>query len=676
MISEGEPVPSTDIMVMHPEGMNTGENSIFEEYIAGGVHALTGGDFNNFMRFFSIFFPLLAIPGLILWMQRGGIPMRSALLGGAAYGILLPALLRTRGESLYRETVALPLLVWMGWAVESALATGKKTHAVTSALLLFAALAAWKVTGFMSAFLFFYLLYRSCRRKDVSPFLAGMLAATQILASLLLSHMRHDFAILSPATVLAFFLLLSIFVKRSYIPWAGLFLALAAGLTGSSSTGHLGAVITAKLRFFFSHPSDPSLLDPDARLFWVSGYTSPSPGDFILLFGLPILIAVSGMRRFVSEHGKTLLLWFLPMAFAGYLFFDRLHVMLAVALIPPVALVMKRYWKPVVVLLLLALQTIFVIALARGIDSAGLETGGSGSLLRDDELDSLFEWIDDYTEPGNAFLSFWHISGLISAYAERPVVTHTFFENESNRRTIVEFAERTYQPEDSLLVFMRMHDADYYVYQADFILDRSSAGLLYLSGLTEVPDNCVALRMHYAPETLDSLMLVFQGASLRVFSRGGDSAYILPQPLFKIRYYPFFSDYDAAMSALLFPGETAWNLAWEGRETAEPDMVSAALLLASGSGAIPDDAIGILQELVMFHLQGGYEMEYLEEDFLVYLYYYGPDPAIRLDLARLLVSEGLLERAAVQYRKVLSEDPSAVQAAIELEQLMAEGISE
>jgi len=281
MISKGEPIPSTDIMVMHPEGMNTGENSIFEEYIAGGLHALTGGDFNAFMRFFSIFFPLLAIPGLILWMRRGGIPSRSALLGGAAYGILLPALLRTRGESLYRETVALPLIVWMGWAVESALATGKKFHVITSALLLFFSLAAWKVTGFMSAFLFFYLLHRSCRRKDVPPFLAGMLAATQILASILLSHMRHDSAILSPATVLAFFLLLSIFFKKSYIPWAGLLLALAAGLTGSSSTGHLGAVIMAKFRFFFSHPADPSLLNPDARLFWVSGYTSPAPGSAV-----------------------------------------------------------------------------------------------------------------------------------------------------------------------------------------------------------------------------------------------------------------------------------------------------------------------------------------------------------------------------------------------------------
>jgi hypothetical protein len=675
MISEGEPVPSTDIMVMHPEGMNTGENSIFEEYIAGWLHALTGGDFNAFMRFFCIVFPLLAIPGLILWMQRGGIPSRSALLGGAAYGILLPALLRTRGESLYRETVALPLLVWMGWSVESALATGKKIHVITSALLLFAALAAWKVTGFMSAFLFFYLLHRSCRRKDVSPFLAGILAATQILASLILSHMRYDLAILSPATVLAFFLLLSIFLKKSYIPWAGLLTALAAGLTGSSNTGHLGAVIMAKLRFFFSHPADPSLLDPDARLFWVSGYTSPLPGEIILLFGLPILIAVTGMRRFVSEYGKTLLLWFLPVAFVGYLFFDRLHVMLALALIPPLALVMKRYWKPVAVLLLLALQTVFVTTLARGIDSAGLETGGSGSLLRDDELDSLFEWIGD-TEPGDAILSFWHISGLISAYAERPVVTHTFFENERNRRTIIEFAERIFQPEDSLSAFMRMHDADYIVYQADFILDRSSAGLLYLSGLMEVPDNCVALRMHYAPETLDSLRLVFQGASLRVFRRGGDYTYFLPQPLFKMRYYPFFSDYDAAMSALVFPGETAWNLAWEGRETAEPDMISAALLLASGSGAVPGDAIGILQELVMFHLAGRYEMEYLEEDFLVYLHYYGPDSALRLDLARLLVSEGFPERAAVQYREVLSEDPSAVQAAIELEQLLAEGVSE
>jgi len=91
----------------------------------------------------------------------------------------------------------------------------------------------------------------------------------------------------------------------------------------------------------------------------------------------------------MSEYRKTLLLWFLPVAFAGYLFFDRLHVMLGIALIPPIALAMRKYWKPVAVLLLLVLQTVFVTALARGINSAGLEVGSSGSLLGDDELDSL-----------------------------------------------------------------------------------------------------------------------------------------------------------------------------------------------------------------------------------------------------------------------------------------------
>ena len=49
MISEDGSIPQLDTLVMHPDGMNTSENSIFEEYIAGGIHRITGGDFDDFI---------------------------------------------------------------------------------------------------------------------------------------------------------------------------------------------------------------------------------------------------------------------------------------------------------------------------------------------------------------------------------------------------------------------------------------------------------------------------------------------------------------------------------------------------------------------------------------------------------------------------------------------------
>jgi hypothetical protein len=673
MVSEGGAIPAVDRMVMYPEGLRTSDNSIFEEYVAGWLHRMAGGDFDVFMRFFCIAFPLLSMPGIYLWMRGAGIPGRTALLGAAMYGILLPALLRTRGESLYRETVALPLIVWTGWAADSALGTGKVRYAAAAGLLLFASLAAWKVTGYVSAMAFAFLLLRNCRRGDVPRSLAVSMAAAQLAGSVLLGHMRHDTAILSAASVLALFLLLSIpgSSHRRYLAAAGIVLALASGFLFSGSTGHVGAVMLAKLRFLFSHPADPTLLSPDARLFWVSGYTTPLPGEVLLLFAVPLAVAAFGLRRFGRTSGGTLLYWFLPLSLAGYLFFDRLHVFLALALLPPAALAARRPGAAPVVMLGLALQSAFVTPEASLLGGAGFRFRDGGSLLGDVELDSLLEWIPGGTSSDEAFMSFWHISGLVSAYADRPVVTATFFEDAGNRRNIVEFAGRTFQPEDSLVSFMRRHDADLYVYQADFLLDRSSQGLLYLAGLTEVPHGCAAIRMQYAPETLDSLALVFQGPSLRVYRLGGPAADILPGPLFRLRYYRFLGDYDAARAAMARPGAAARDLAWQGRENGDPDAVSAALALASEAGMDESAATGMLQELVVSYLDGRYAMEYLEEDFLLYLHTYGPDPAVRLDLARLLASEGMTDRAVEQYRIVLQEDPDMADARAELAGLLS-----
>ncbi len=111
MIAEGRDIPSLDTLVMRPEGLRTGENSIFEEYLAGGLHRIIGGDFNGFLRAFSMLFPLLLLPVIFFWMTGLGYSRNESLFGAALYGVFLPALLRTRGESLYRETVALPLIL-------------------------------------------------------------------------------------------------------------------------------------------------------------------------------------------------------------------------------------------------------------------------------------------------------------------------------------------------------------------------------------------------------------------------------------------------------------------------------------------------------------------------------------------------------------------------------------
>lgn len=644
MVAEGREIPAVDSLVMRPTGMITGENSIFEEHIAGGLHRITGGDIGTFFTVFCRFFPLLSLPIIFFWMFKNGFDRSESAFGASFYAVLLPALLRTRGESLYRETVALPLILLVLMLTDSSARSPenkKLRYSIAGAVVLFAALAAWKVTGFLTLFLFIYLTFRRSESRIILP-----LAAAQLSASLLLSHMRHDGAIFSSASFMAITAVLSSFTGRRTVKWAGLVLSLAAAFFfGSSSTGHVSAVTIAKLKFFFTHPDDPLLLSPDARLFWVSGYTSPSPSQVLLLFGPVFLVAALGWKQFRKQAAGTLMYWLVPVSLAGYLFFDRLHVLLAAVIIPvAVSAVKGRKVLLPAVMLLFGVQSALAPGFAALIASTGLEFQETGSLLTDDELDDLLLWSSSHR---GTVLCFWHLSGLLSAYAETPVVTHTFFESSRNRENIMEFAERIYGTEADLVAFMEETGAVYVIYQADFIFDRSSQGLLYLAGLTEIPDGSSAVRMQYYPESLERLHLVWQGPSLRVFSLIPEEVSLPRHFLWERRYAAFVSGEEMALASVLSPVETGIYLADNGMELLDPDMISAGLLLfANSGGEVPGDAaIELLQHLLMAHLSAQYDMECLAEDFETYLDAWGPDPQLREDLIRLLRSAGMDERA-------------------------------
>lgn len=658
MVSRGEGIPRVDPMSMHPEGFPTGQNSIFEEYLAGGLHRVVGGDFGRFMRLFCLAFPLLAIPGIYLWTGAAGFCHRTALSASALYGILLPAILRARGESLYRETVALPIIIFLGWTLERALRedSARLHMAVASSILLFAALASWKVTGFLALFIFAYLLFSRGVPRD--PALILPLGAAQLLASLVLTHMRHDTAILSPASILAAAAMLSCLGPpglRRVMPWAGA-IAAAASVLLPGESGHVTAVALAKIRFLFRHPADPLLLSPDARLFWVGGYTSPTTGEFIWLFGPLFAAALPGVFRFLKQARGRLLVPFLFLSMGGYLFFDRLHVFLAVALAPVLALSGRKGAILPVVFVLAGAHSVFAPSLGHRLSEAGLAFRPGASLLTDNEVNGYLRWVGTSSAPDGAFLAYWHISGLTSAYGERPTVLHTFFENRRNREKIVEFSARLFETGESLVSFMEGSEARYLVYQADFLLDRSWQGAAYLGGVTTIDDSSAAFLMHYAPERLERLALVWQGPSLRVFELDGNPVSVPANPLFTLRYRAFF-DYGTALACISDPVGTALGLGSSGLSHRDPDAVSAALLVLSENpaGVPPEASVGLLQFLVEAHLAGVYDILDLEGDFVAYLAAWGPDREVRLDLVRLLERANLRERALFHYGQAFEE---------------------
>lgn len=678
MLAEGNPIPEVDRMVMYPSGMITSQNSIFEEYIAAFLYRIVGGDFDSFMVFFSRFFPLLILPGIALWMLSAGYRFRVVLIAAIIAAVLLPGLLRTRGESLYRETIAIPLIVFLLWMTEESLRNHKKIiFHIIAGVLLFCSLACWKVTQYFSALLLIFLLWKNTGKKRITGRgILIFLSISQISASLLIPHMRYDQAVFSPATVFAVFLLIStLFHKRFLFP-ISLLCAIAVVILDPGSTGHVSAVILAKIRFLFSHPANPLLLSPDARLFWIEGYTSPSFLMIVLLFGIPGIIALFGMKKTVNTSRDGLILPFLIISTAGFIFFERLHVLLVIAIVPLLAATAGKWKKAgILVPILLASHSLMVKQISITLQDIGLHERNAASLLTDRELDGLFNWFKENTESDDVVLCYWHISGLISAYIPRPVITHTFFENVQNRRTIQEFARMMFLPEDSLADFCRRNSADYLIYQADMLLDRSASGLLYLAGRTGVSDDAVSLRMHYVPQALDSFQLAFQGPSLRVYAIGNtEKEFPETGPdhvLFRPELRNLFPEYGEGLSAVVNnPMDTAIGMAMDGRAGRNPLLLSASLTLLATNDGCSDDCIAVLQEITSLYLEGQYEMEGLEYDFRTYLSVFGPDPFLRRDLACLFVLEGEIEKAIEEYETVLRETPDYSDARREMEALI------
>jgi hypothetical protein len=286
----------------------------------------------------------------------------------------------------------------------------------------------------------------------------------------------------------------------------------------------------------------------------------------------------------------------------------------------------------------------------------GLSFRPGASLLTDTEVNRYLRWVSESTAPTDVFLAYWHISGITSAYGERPTVLHTFFENRRNRENIIRFSAALFGPEEELVSFMEERQARYLVYQADFLLDRSWQGAAYLGGVTSPNDSSAAFLMHYMPERLMRLAPVWQGTSLRIFELDGVASPLAPNALFMLRYRPFL-DYGTALASVSDPVGTALALGSSGLAHRDPDAVSAALLILSTDAADvpPEASLGLLQFLLEAHLAGSYGILDLEGDFEAYLAGWGPDREIRLDLVRLLERAGLRERAIHHYGLAFGE---------------------
>ncbi len=561
MVARGEPIPNPDTTMWAPDGYDPRSDTILQERLYGAAYRALGlaGEvpLRSFVRIFTRY---LYCAGIFALVALTGVLTRSrpaALLACLAYAVILPAVERSTGQVLYREHLAIPLLVFHLYFLASALQRDRAADAVVAGLTLTVAMLAWKVMTFyfliQTGFFVLAVVLGRARPATVRALAACTLfpVATSLVAPV---HLRADrFYTSAPAVLAAVTLAVGALHARRPIPgWARL--AAVAGATPllvwvlpePHSYGHAWETIAARLTHLGHKPSDPSELGFHARHFWSGNYRSPTVRRALRDFGLPLVAAAPGIvggvarvRRLRRADGLALVLYLSAALTGGYLVFRKLQAFPAMLL----AVLVGLGWTVGRGRLRLALRTGLCLSVAAMVAQAyGWIPGPQRLLGKEDpasaeeraslvhtgaDVAALASWLRENTDDDAVILADFVISPYLLVAAGRPVVLNCFFESPMIER-VRAYTEALFADEETFLELCRAWQVDYVVHGAHQALRTDDEmSYRYTAAAMDWDPEWPAARMQFAPEDLRHLRLVYQSPFFRVFrveSRPGDAA--------------------------------------------------------------------------------------------------------------------------------------------------------
>lgn len=472
--------------------------TVGQEYVAAWWHRLLGGDqplHESCLEAMAWCASLTAIGVFLLATELTG----SALLGGFAALLfaLLPASYRTVGITLLREDFALP---WFALHLGLlAVAARRRTTAsfVACGLALLAALATWHAMGFVVA-MEAAVLVAWCLRSGQNPLAvpkAWLVPAVVAVGSLLLPVLRAKLAIVSLPMQAATGLLLAAAVMRrpSARPWHGRAAALvgvaaAAGAAallshllggGIGDYSHVMRLLLAKVRFLGELPTDPRVLEFEARLLWQGPFDTSSAlalaiGLGVGLLGIVLLVAWQlpawwRGRVHADDHHRVgewraLLAAFGALSLFAAWLVARTEVVAGVAAPVAVAVLVAampgRWWRAGTatgVLVAASLQLSWFSQIhfidwysvpRRAADGAMIfQPDGRPQLLRhprQSALPHLLAWIDHQVPKGEPICADMVTSTAILAHTRHPIVIQPKYESRESRARIEQLLRALY----------------------------------------------------------------------------------------------------------------------------------------------------------------------------------------------------------------------------------------
>lgn len=308
---------------------------------------------------------------------------------------------------------------------------------------------------------------------------------------------------------------------------------LAPGAEGEYA--HVTGLVAAKLSFLGQKPDDPAALSDDARVFWVGPFNSPNAATTLLSFSTMLLWAPLGIASAALAAARRrldppLLLALLLAIFfaASFLLIERLVVflvffaaLLAPAIIGAVPRPRRRH-----VFALLAILALYEIYYLREFANpnpwrrwveARFGSGPMEAIAAQGENARLVAWIR-MRLPSDATIVSWFPTGpMILTDTGRPIVLHSMFESSSLRAKERRMRDALFADEAALRTFCDEFEADYFLYQANLLLDTTKESYRYMADRMSVSTEGAAFLMHFAPERLTRFTLVYQDSYYRLF---------------------------------------------------------------------------------------------------------------------------------------------------------------
>ena len=566
-VADGVSLRAKDGKAAHPDGY------VPARYRASGVETATGlvfravrfvsdVDERRFVRRFTLLFAGLCVftayaAARRLWdCQAGG------LLAAFLVAFLPPLVAATNGRA-FSHTVFAMFLAGLHAAVALRALSGSRAAAMGAALVAAFLLGSWEPAPlYLVLWVVSAALAQSLERRTRAAFVLGHALAI-VASAALFPHLAATRALGAWTTATAIAAALAVLIPGGARPRAraaAVLVAVGVLLTVAMTPFRAGAseqfpalsYLAARLRYVAGHP-ESSALSEWMRHLWSLEH-APLPAYQMIQVFMPVGLCAAALvmnRAARTTRTRFVAGILLLVAGAGAAALDRSALpVAALAMIVAVAGCARAVSAALLSRGLLVAAGAYaalagVVFAGTAADPAHQAAKAAGVADRDphgfvwislENTDrELVRFISTRTAVQESVLAPDGLSALLLAFSGRTSVQLCGTTSRAPAQRHVALTRAFYRDEASFYELCREMQIDYVVYSIDVLLDGGRYSPRYLAGEDDIAPDAIAVKMHFEPESIRNLTLLYENDHYRLFR-----VTAAPEPVFLTDHPPFY----------------------------------------------------------------------------------------------------------------------------------------